>query len=375
MTKSLFISTVILLLFISCRSLQINRIDQSSSPERVLKLAPKENNPRNSEGSFITLKDGRILFVYSHYTGTGSSDHDPAYLAGRYSDDGGRSWTMEDELIVDREGDMNVMSVSLLRLQNGNIALFYLKKNSTEDCIPLMRISADEAKTWSEPITCITDKKGYFVLNNDRVIQLESGRLLMAVALHKTPDEGVWHNKAKLYSYYSDDNGQSWKSGDEVPTPTGLITQEPGIIELKDGKILMFIRTNGGVQYFSYSVDKGITWSAAKPSKLASPLSPASIKRIPKTGDLLAVWNNNDGSIDSTKGERTPLSLAISKDEGISWENVKNIETDPDGWYSYIAIHFNDDDVLLGYGAGSQSKKTHLAVTDINKIGLGWIYR
>jgi len=338
-------------------------------------LEPKENNPRNSEGSFVTLKDGRILFVYSHYTGEGSSDHDPAYLAGRYSDDGGKTWTADDELVVDNEGNMNVMSVSLLRLKNGAIALFYLKKNSTEDCIPLMRISIDEAKTWSEPVTCITDKKGYFVLNNDRVIQLENGRLLMVVALHKTPEEGIWHKKAKLYSYYSDDNGKTWKRGNEVPTPADIITQEPGVIELKDGKILMFIRTNGGVQYFSYSTDKGRSWSPAERSSLHSPLSPASIKRIPKTGDLLAVWNNNDGTIDSIKGKRTPLSLAISKNEGLSWEKIKNIETDPDGWYSYIAIHFVDDDVLLGYGAGSQSKKTHLSVTDITKIDLRWVYQ
>ncbi len=62
-------------------------------PETVLKLSPSENNPRNSEGDFVTLKDGRILFVYSRYTGDSSSDHAPAFLAGRYSADGGKTWT------------------------------------------------------------------------------------------------------------------------------------------------------------------------------------------------------------------------------------------------------------------------------------------
>lgn len=363
--------------FTSCQS-STGKTDDASAvnaPQVVLKLAPKENNPRNSEGAFVTLNDGRILFVYSHYTGTGSGDHDPAYLAGRYSDDGGKTWTSEDELIVDREGDMNVMSVSLLRLQNGDIALFYLKKNSTEDCIPLMRISKDEAKTWSEPITCITDKQGYFVLNNDRVIQLENGRLLMAVALHATPGEGTWNDKAKLYSYYSDDNGQTWKSGEEVPTPADIITQEPGVVELKDGSVLMYIRASGGTQLFSYSTDKGVSWSAAEPSSMNSPLSPATIKRIPKTGDLLGVWNNNDGSDESIKGKRTPLSIGISKDEGKTWEKIKDIETDPDGWYCYMAMHFTDNDLLLGYCAGSQKEKTHLSVTDITKLNVDWVYQ
>ena len=44
------------------------------------------------------------------------------------------------------------------------------------------------------------------------------------------------------------------------------------------------------------------------------------IERIPGTGDWLLVWNNNDGSNPEIKGKRTPLTTAISKDEG------KNLE-------------------------------------------------
>ena len=75
-----------------------------NEPKTVLKLSPSENNPRNSEGDFVNLKDGRILFVYSHYTAGSGGDHDPAFLAGRYSDDGGKNWTQEDEVIVPNEG-------------------------------------------------------------------------------------------------------------------------------------------------------------------------------------------------------------------------------------------------------------------------------
>ena len=38
-------------------------------------------------------------------------------------------------VILLKTRQMNVMSVSLLRLQNGDIALFYLQKNSTDNCI------------------------------------------------------------------------------------------------------------------------------------------------------------------------------------------------------------------------------------------------
>jgi sialidase-1 len=346
-----------------------------SGPETVLKLSPSVDNPRNSEGDFITLKDGRILFIYSRYYGESGSDHAPAYLAGRYSEDGGKSWSASDKTVIPNEGDMNVMSVSLLRLKNDDIALVYLRKNSTEDCIPYMRISTDEAESWSDPVKCITDKQGYFVLNNDRVIQLEDGRLLMAVALHKVPG-GEWSAKGDLYCYYSDDNGITWRSGDKVPDITEIITQEPGLIEMKDGRIMMFIRASGGFQQLSYSSDRGVTWSHIETSNIPSPVSPATIERIPGTDDWLMVWNNNDGTDEKIRGKRTPLTVAISEDEGRSWKLIKNIHDDPDGWYCYTAIHFADDrDILLSHCAGNRSKGTGLAVTDITRIPASWIYR
>lgn len=336
-----------------------------SAPEDVLKLTSGENNPRNSEGDFITLKDGRILYIYSHYTGTSTSDHASAFLAGRYSSDNGKTWTTDDVKIVDQEGKMNVMSVSLLRMQNGNIALFYLRKNSTFDCIPMMRVSEDEAKTWSEPRPCITDREGYFVLNNNRVIQLKNGRLMFAVALHQSPGDTVFARQGRLWSYYSDDNGTTWTASTEVPNPEEIITQEPGLVELDNGQILMYSRTMSNLQYFSYSEDKGETWSAVEPGNLKSPCSPASIARIPSTGDLLVVWNDNGAD-----QKRTPLNIAISQDEGKTWINNKILENDPEGSYCYTAIHFmENDDVLLGYFNWATTGVT------IKKIDLDWVYQ
>jgi sialidase-1 len=354
---------------------KVHSVTNGKEPGKTiaLRLEPGEGNPRNSEGDFIALRDGRILFVYSHYFGNRGGDHDPAFLAGRYSSDGGKTWTTEDVKIVEQEGTMNVMSVSLLRLKTGEIALFYLRKNSVTDCMPMVRFSTDEAKTWSEPRRCIADKEGYFVLNNNRVIQLKTGRLLMAVNLYNIA-KGSSLTKGSLWSYYSDDNGRSWKSGAEVPNPENFLTQEPGIVELKNGNILMLIRSNAGVQCRSFSKDNGETWSAVERSNIKSPVSPASIERIPSTGDLLLVWNNNGGDDAAIKGKRTPLTVAISKDEGNTWQKIKNVEDDPDGWYCYIAIHFTDKGVLLGHCAGNRPQKTGLAVTQITKLTLDWIY-
>ncbi|MEI6274568.1 MAG: sialidase family protein [Prolixibacteraceae bacterium] len=373
--KITFISLVILWEILACTSLPFSGYAGERGKEVVLKLTPGTDNPRNSEGDFITLKDGSILFVYTHYTGISSSDHATAYLAGRFSHDKGKSWDPVDHLVLGNEGKMNIMSVSLLRLGNGDIALFYLRKNSVTDCIPMVRFSKDEARTWSEPIRCINDRTGYFVLNNHRVIQLKNGRLLMAVAYHGNISGDRKNRLGSAWSYYSDDSGINWKPGSEAVNPDSVVIQEPGVVELKDGRIMMWMRTNAGVQYQSFSNDGGVNWCPANRSNIISPLSPAAIDRIPKTGDLLLVWNNNDQSDPASKGKRTPQSVAISKDDGITWEKIQNIESDPDGWYCYTAVHFSGSSLLLGYCAGSQQKKTYLSETDIVRIPLSRIYR
>src|SRR5690606_33909068 len=143
-------------------------------------------------------------------------------------------------------------------------------------------------KTWSEAISCITDKKGYFVVNNARFIQFNDGRLIMAVALHNYPG-GECNEQADLFVYDSDDNGQTGTSSEQVPDTTYIVTQEPGLIEMNDGRVMMYIRANSGFQELSYSSDRGETWSHIETSNIPSPLSPATIEKIPETGDWLLV--------------------------------------------------------------------------------------
>ena len=350
---------------------------QGSQPDwakKVLQLPPGPDNPRNSECAFVTLRDGSILMVYSHFYGKSSSDYAAANLSSRRSRDGGVTWTTADSIVVHNEGGMNVMSVSLLRLAGGRIALFYARKNAHAGCIPMVRYSDDEAVTWSEPKPCITDEPGYYVLNNDRVIQLADGRLLMPVSRHQTPTQ-PWQARGRIFCYLSDDEGKTWNRGAEIPNPDTVMTQEPGVVELRDGRIMMFMRTDAGVQYLSYSSNKGMTWSPAQRSKIPSPVSPASIKRIPGSKTLVMLWNLNDGSDPELKGKRTPLAVAISRNEGRTWIKPQMLETDRDGWYCYTALHFTPQGHLLaGYCAGSQRKRTKLAQTDVSLIDLKALY-
>jgi sialidase-1 len=346
--------------------------------QTMLDLPPAEGNPRNSEGDFIQLKDGRILFIFTHFTG-GAGDNAAAHLAGRYSKDRGLTWTEDDAVIVKNEGYLNVMSVSLLRLQNGEIALFYLLKRSKEDCRPQMRVSNDEGVSWSSPVECIKDDIGYYVLNNARVIQLDNGRLVMPVALHHKPAWDAFDRQAMIACYLSDDNGMTWYR--KAPFQKGfnhegerIITQEPGVVALKDGRLMMFCRTDAGSQYISYSEDNGESWTAWQPSDIISPLSPASIRRIPDNGDLLLVWNDHKNINPELRDKRTPLSVTFSRDEGRTWEDGKVLEKNPDGWYCYTAIQFVDEHVMLAYCAGDCRKNNGLARTQIVRFSLDWLY-
>lgn len=341
-------------------------------------LPPGPGNPRNTEGSFVTLRDGRILFAYTRFTG-GTGDHDAAAVVGRYSSDGGRTWSGEDTPIVEGEGAMNVMSVSLLRLQDGRVALFYLRKNSVTDCLPCMRYSRDEGKTWSDPAVCVP-AEGYYVLNNDRVVQLRSGRIVLPVAYHPAVG-GQFGSRGIAMAFLSDDGGVTWRSSKtrlESSSPDRAGFQEPGVVELKDGRVMMFIRTQLGSQYLSYSTDGCDTWSEARASGILSPLSPASMERIPSTGELLMVWNDH-ADVDETfrasrtsGGKRTPLTVAISRDEGRTWIHKRNLLDDPDGWYCYTAIHFHGPRVLLAFVAGGGGlphlSRTSMAVFDVNQL-------
>ena len=348
----------------------------SVAADTVFNIEPTKEHPRNSEGSFVTLKDGRILFCYSQFYG-GTADGASARIVGIESADKGATWS-EPRVVVENDAGDNVMSVSLLRLKSGRIGLFYAHKNSWIDCRERVRFSDDEGKTWSEPVLIVA-APGYFVLNNDRVIQLSTGRLVVPVAFHRShladPESGKsFDGRAIDLWYLSDDEGKTWREAKSwwalnAASNTGL--QEPGVVELTDGSLLCWSRTDQGHQFEMRSTDQGNTWSAPVAGPLASPTSPASIKMIPGTKRLLVVFNDHSGKFPFPKNRRTPFASALSDDGGKTWHSEKLIESDPDSWYCYTAIHFIDDEVLLAYCAGDKTVGA-LNRLRIRKVKVSW---
>ena len=350
----------------------------------VLEIAPGAGNPRNSEGAFLDLKDGRILFVYSRFVGTSFSDEAKARLAVRRSADRGESWS-EDELIVTPEENdvMNVMSVSLLRFGNGDVGIFYLLRRSWHDMRMYCRRSTDEGQTWGEPVRCMP-AAGYYVVNNDRVVRLASGRLVIPAALHRSLGEKNaaaavdWRGVAEFF--LSDDDGRTWRKARgyaTLPVPhtrSGL--QEPGLIELSGGVLWAWARTDLGRQYEMFSHDNGETWSVPQPSRFTSPNSPLSMKLIPGSNRLLALWNPGPSydtrPVKPIGGDRTPLVLATGTNSTGAWTRTRILDGQgaADEGYCYTAMHFTSDGVILAYCAGGEQDKNRLARIRIKKVSL-----
>jgi hypothetical protein len=199
---------------------------------------------------------------------------------------------------------------------------------------------------------------------------------------------------ALIFAYLSDDEGQHWYESVNANYPyfaNGHGLQEPGAVALKNGKLWMWARASAAglpekyaSQWVMSSSDEGMHWSEAKPSPFLSPCSPMSVKRIPTTGPLLAVWNDHSGRfpVPARQAEwgqkkswmRTPLIAAISTNEGRTWQHHRIIEDAPDLGYCYTAIHFAGDAVLLAYCAGGATSKLPLDTLRVRRLTVDEFY-
>ncbi|NLF22294.1 MAG: exo-alpha-sialidase [Lentisphaerae bacterium] len=316
---------------------------------------------RSGEGAAVELKDGRLLLVYGRFKGGG--DASPAELVSRISADGGRSWSEPSLFFAPEPGWVNAMSASLLRLADGRIAALFLVKLQHDLCVPYWTTSADEGVTWTPPRRLV-DGHGYYVINNDRLVQLSDGRLLAPYAYSPHVAGCAQPLSGCLIS---DDGGESWRHGrQEIQVEPGhyhlphrivadatpplrifrqghVCTQEPGVVELADGRVMMWARSNGGCAYAALSEDRGDHWSPYEclcPIPMAN--GPATIKRLPGTRRLVMLHNDRSDVPfgDPTFSWRTPLAVSTSDDEGRSWRPHAPLIADTSHNYCYASLCF-----------------------------------
>ena len=321
-----------------------------------------------------------------------------ARLSAVFSADEGETWGGHRVLLTCRPEDKNIMSISFLRMLDGSLGMFFIRKTGEgkeENSIIHLSRSYDEGMTWSESVRCIPCD-GYFVTNNDRVIRLRSGRVIIPTSYHP-----ALQGRATSRFFISDDDCASFHEASgrlELPfydTVSGM--QETGIAELKDGRLWAWARTAHGYQYEAFSEDQGETWSDVRPNPFfTSPLSPLGAKHIGNS-KLLAVFNpipvfNGRFSVQGAPSPhamaksvksydmyhpfmtfcgRTPLTCAVSDGgPGEFLPLLKNLEDDPELGFCYPAIFSNKDYVLIAYFFGYYKDGRAFYDSRIKKLSL-----
>ena len=230
----------------------------------MLEFLSPEGVYRWSEAALLNMDGEQHLMMLVSAFGHGGHDHTAADILEFHSRNGGVTWTPLDKAKVFQANiaKQNVMSPSLLRLDNGDILFFFMVKNAPlEDTGPWMRRSTDNGVSWGEPVRLPYD--GYGGMAPNRAVQLSTGRILLP----------CWMSRDRLasthaYSLWSDDRGKTWQKSKLITTPKGSTgrktnpaAEEPTVIELKDGRVLMLMRTYLKSIYKSVSEDGGETWN------------------------------------------------------------------------------------------------------------------
>ena len=198
----------------------------------------------------------------------------------------------------------------------------------------MYRVSEDEGATWSDPIVVYPH---FAMCCAGHAVVLSSGRILLPVFKWISGDptgeaeEFISPTLSYSFTCVSDDEGETWHVGlSELFVSVRRAAydlEEPAAVELVHGRLLMHLRSQLGRIYRSFSEDGGISWSTPEGLAIAGAYAPSVIHRIPRTGDLLMIWNQASRQEILTGLQRHRLSCAISQDEGETWGHFKNLES------------------------------------------------
>lgn len=165
-----------------------------------------------------------------------------------------------------------------------------------------VHFSSDSGRTWNETVKIDTSpySGGYGMRG---AIQLADGDILLP--LSDVP------NYRTVFLVRSSDGGHTWSPPVEIASEAGKQFEEPSILELPDGRLLVMLRENTGrIMHTAFSSDGGITWSMPKP---------VSFQGYP--GHLLSM---QDGRILCVYGYRYPpygIRAILSEDGGHTWDS------------------------------------------------------
>ena len=272
-------------------------------------------------------------------------------VMGTRSSDGGATWSRGEVLVDSVDGDMALLAT------RQRVILQYTGGESTQEQASeapryatsglYHMVSGDSARSWGPAVRIDTGKR--YSGNCNEGIVLRDGTLIMPFYYVGNLEGGEQVYEREMVCVAgvlrSTDDGATWQPGAGVRLPGDPNgADEPTVVELASGELLMLVRTTRGRHYQARSADRGATWSAPVPSILVASNTPAALYRLSFDPSAVVVaWTSTPylGTMN-----RHPLSVAISYDECVSWAHHR-ILTNPGCQVSYPGVTQAADGTIL----------------------------
>lgn len=307
----------------------------ATSPEIVIEhLVGKEYPGTYKHPATMTQLDNGDLYA-SYYGGSGEYEED-SRVYGMRQKKGQRKWSAP-EVIADTPflGEGNSV---VWQAPDGLVWLFYVQRygDTWSDSRVNAKISRDGAKTWSDGFV-IGFEQG--TMCRGLPIVLNDGDYLLPL-YHETGHDQE-KTSADTCSFFLRHNPKtrSWTPTNCIVSEKGNLQAEP--VQIDDNHLLAYIRRGGGflpdeIGYIikAESTDGGRSWGPGTNTAFPNPNAAVSLLKL-KNGHLLLIFNES-------MNERTPLTAAISTDNGATWPYKKNLATGPFDYAYPCAIQTKD---------------------------------
>lgn len=288
------------------------------------------------------------VILYSWYTGGEGEPRVENLVVFTRSLDGGETW--EDlEIACDPPGSVRAADPTLWIDPQGNLRHWVCVNDTGReagDWEVRERVSEDycgAAVTW-RPWRRVEAGLGDW-LNINKPIVRSDGAWVYPAMVRTGPSGGrPYFEGFKCGAVVvSADGGETW-TGYRTGEFQGSWVWEPMVFERDDGDIVMFIRTDVGQIFQARSADGGETWSPFSGTGLPNPNTRFHLRKLP--GGPVIVLNNPSAK---NWGERTPLALHVSRDDGESFRELYILDTDELFMYPDAALGGDGHTLHMSY--------------------------
>ena len=322
---------------------QVHTAEWADGVERALVYRPGDYGSKFYRiPAIVTAKDGSLVTVADKRIEHNGDLPAKIDVVSRRSTDGGRTWSEYVTVAAHDEIGGCGDPALVVDQKSGDILAIFSHGNGLWQESPAhisVARSKDNGLTWGpildiNPQILTTDPSGKQPIkctsafaSSGRATQLDNGRIMFPLVVREKENPSF-----KVYAIYSDDCGRTWMVSKNPATADG---DESKIVQLADGSLIMSIRNRfGSLRKFSYSHDRGETWSAPVPVEgLPDPRCNGDIIRYNRDGHDLLLQ-----SLPGDPNGRNNVAIYVSKDGGKTWPVKKTVVTIPSAYSSMTIL-------------------------------------